>query len=160
MEQSVLSHILEETFCDKKKVAKHVIVRSLICGAFFCLILFSVGKTVRDYGSVAYYIRTTSIGIVLALYSFGPLHHLKDHLVYYSNGIRYNKRELVFTPTTKISWINRQTYVFGTQLILGYTTENKGVKGILDLFRAEFNVTYIKEAKGKYIRAYMNTQEG
>lgn len=159
VEQSVLNQILEEVFCDKKTIAKHVIVRSLICGAFLCLILFTAGKTARDYGSVAYYIRTISICAVLALYSFGPLRHLKDHLVYYNNGIRYNKRELVFTPATKITWINRQTYVFGTQLVLGYTTENKGVKGFLDLFRAEFNVTYVKDAKAKYIRAYMNAKE-
>lgn len=159
MERSVLNHILEETFCDKKTVAKHVIVRGLICGAFLCVILFSAEKTVKDYGSMAYYIRAASICTVMALYSFGPLRHLKDHLVYYSNGIRYNKRELVFTPATKITWANRQTYVFGAQLILEYTTENKGIKGLWDLMFAEFNVTYLKDAKGKYIRAYMNTQE-
>lgn len=159
MEQTVLKQVLEEAFCDKKTIAKHVIVRSLICGAFLCLILLSTKTTTKDYGSMAYYIRTISICAVLALYSFGPLRHLKDHLVYYNNGIRYNKRELVFTPATKITWINRQTYVFGTQLVLGYTTENKGVKGFLDLFRAEFNVTYVKDAKAKYIRAYMNAKE-
>ena len=160
MEQSVLNQSLEEAFCDKKTVAKHVIVRSLICGLFFFGIFICAENTAKDYGSTAYYIRSGAICAVMALYCFGPLRHLKDHLVYYSNGIRFNKRELVFTPATKLSWINRHTYVFGNQLILGYTTENKGVKGILDLFRAEFNVTYLKDAKGKYIKAYMNTQEG
>ena len=159
MEQTVLKQVLEENFCDKKTIAKHVIVRGLICCAFLCLILFTAEKTAKDYGSVAYYIRTISICVVLAIYSFGPLRHLKDHLVYYSNGIRYNKRELVFTPATKITWVNHQTYVFGTQLVLRYTTENKGMKGFLDLFRAEFNVTYIKDAKSKYLRAYMNAKE-
>lgn len=159
MEQTVLKQVLEEAFCDKKTIAKHVIVRGLICCAFLCLISFTAEKTAKDYGSVAYYIRTISICVVLAIYSFGPLRHLKDHLVYYSNGIRYNKRELVFTPATKITWVNHQTYVFGTQLVLRYTTDNKGMKGFLDLFRAEFNVTYVKDAKAKYIRAYMNAKE-
>ena len=160
MEQSVLNQSLEEAFCNKKTVAKHVIVRSLICGIFLFVIFLSAGKTAKDYGSTAYYIRSGVICAVLALYSFGPLRHLRDHLVYYSNGIRLNKKELIFTPATKFTWINRHTYVFGNQLILSYTTENKGVKAILDAFLAEFNVTYLKDAKAKYIKAYMNTQEG
>lgn len=152
-----LGEKLEEVSCSYKEIFKHTICRSLVAG--FAVFIMSFGAkaagvfllTKKDL------ILFIIICILAALYGLTPLLHFKDKLMFYSHGMRFNNRMVKFTKNTSISWELRWTTIFGNHLLLGFTTDTTGLKGLLDdLFFSTFDVTYLNKPKEKYIKTYMN----
>ncbi len=79
------------------------------------------------------------------LWIFFPLFHLNDYIIFYENGIEFNKQKWSFDELGEINFLNVKTNTsFFTRKYLETDVKN-------------FNITYLKDTKKYFNKAYLKT---
>lgn len=138
-----LGRKLTECRADKVKIAIQAGWRTA-----FCLILditnlggiSAIQRWNETPPDIAIIILDLILTIVFGLF---PLIHLREYLAFYENGIIYRKRPYFWSELGSAGWRN---HTMGG--IFNSTLMDTDIK--------VFNVTYVKNPKKQYNRAYMN----
>lgn len=89
----------------------------------------------------------TLVAIIMVLFTIWPIKHLKDYVAYYENGICYCGQRWSFERLGALSFVEyKSNAAFFTKIYM----DGRGKR---------FDVTYIKDAKKQYNRAYSDFYE-
>lgn len=115
----------------------------------FCILLdimnFGGIAAIRQWGEVPPTMGMIIVNLVLTIgFGFYPLIHLREYLAFYEYGIKYRKGIYFWSDLGQAGWRNHN---MGGGLFRSV---------LMDTNRKVFDVTYVKNPRKQFNRAYMN----